>query len=105
VYVYKAELMPGYKAESPDDTSGKYQIRRHRIDISIKDKKHRDIIRTNLDYDEAMAQIKRFNEIESRPQGAKAAEQESSNEDQAETAESAGTVNESAAAESQPPPS
>jgi hypothetical protein len=105
VYVYKVELMPGYKAASPDDTSGKYQIRRHRIDISIKDKKHRDIIRTNLDYDEAMAQIKRFNEIESRPQGAKAAEQASSNEDQAETAESAGTVNESATAETLPPPS
>jgi hypothetical protein len=105
VYVYKAELMPGYKAASPDDTSGKYQIRRHRIDISIKDKKHRDIIRTNLDYDEAMAQIQRFNEIESRPRGAKAVEQESPNEEQAETAENAGTVNDSAPAETQPPPS
>jgi transcription elongation GreA/GreB family factor len=95
--------MPGYKAASPDDTSGKYQIRRHRIDISIKDKKHRDIIRTNLDYDEAMAQIKRFNEIESRSHGAKASEQESENEDQTQTGESVEALNESTTPESQSP--
>jgi hypothetical protein len=64
MYIYKVELMPGYKAASPTDTSGKYQIRRLSADTSVKDKKHRDIIRTNLDYDEAIAQIKIFNDKE-----------------------------------------
>lgn len=64
MYIYKVELMPGYKAKSASDTSGKYQIRRYSVNTSVKDKKHRDIIRTNLDYDEATAQAKRFNEKE-----------------------------------------
>lgn len=80
MYIYKVELMPGYKATSASDKSGKYQIRRHSIDTSIKDKKHRDIIRINLDYDDAMAQAKIFNDKEGG--AVKESEQEQKKEEQ-----------------------
>jgi hypothetical protein len=82
MYIYKIELMPGYKATSASDTSGKYQIRRYRADTSVKDKKHREIIRTNLDYDEAMAQIKIFNDKEGASRRVNEPERETGNEDE-----------------------
>ena len=60
--------MPGQKAKFEGDTSVKYQVIRHNTDVSTKHKKLTDIIRTDLDYDEAMALIKSFNDKEQETQ-------------------------------------
>ena len=60
--------MPGQKAKFEGDTSVKYQVIRHNTDVATKHKRLTDTIRTNLDYDEAMALIKVFNDKEEATQ-------------------------------------
>jgi hypothetical protein len=64
MYRYTIEPMPGQKAKFAGDASVKYQVTRHNTAVATKHKKMKDIIRTNLDYDEAVALIKIFNDRE-----------------------------------------
>ena len=60
--------MPGQKAKFEGDPSIKYQIRRQDTSVSAKQKGHTQIIRDNLEYEEAVAQIKSFNDVEGKSQ-------------------------------------
>jgi len=60
--------MSGQKAKFEGDTSVKYQVTRHNTAVATKHKKMKDIIRTNLEYDEAAALIKIFNDREADTQ-------------------------------------
>jgi hypothetical protein len=64
MYRYTIQPMPGQKAKSEGDDSIKYQVTRHNTDVSTKHKNVKDVIRTGLAYDEAMALIKGFNDKE-----------------------------------------
>jgi hypothetical protein len=64
MYRYTIKPMPGQKAKFEGDTSVKYRVIRHNTDVVSKHKTLTDIIKTNLDYDEAMAIIKIFNDKE-----------------------------------------
>lgn len=68
MYRYTVKPMPGQKAKSEGDTSIKYQVVRHNTDVATKHKTLTDVIRTNLDYDEAVALIKVFNDNENASQ-------------------------------------
>ena len=56
--------MPGYKAQFVGDTSVQYRVRRTHTSASPYHKSQTDVIRTDLDYAEAMALVKRFNDKE-----------------------------------------
>ena len=60
--------MPGQKAKSEGDTSIKYQIKRVDDSIAVSKKGRNAIIRTNLEYDAAVALIKGFNGMEKNSQ-------------------------------------
>ena len=64
MYRYTVQPMPGQKAKFEGDTSIKYQVTRHNTDVATKHKNVKDVIRTGLEYDEAMALIKGFNDKE-----------------------------------------
>ena len=68
MYVYTMQAMPGCKARFDGDTSVKYQVRRKHIAAPGKAKSSTVVIRTDLDYTEATALVKTFNdkELESR---------------------------------------
>jgi hypothetical protein len=68
MYAYTIEAMPGSKAKFDGDTSVKYQVRRKHTGASAKAKNSSVVIRTDMDYAEATALVKRFNdkELESR---------------------------------------
>jgi hypothetical protein len=68
MYKYTVQAMPGQKAKFEGDTSIKYRIKRQDTSVSAKQKGHSQIIRDNLEYEEAMAQMKRFNEMEGKSQ-------------------------------------
>jgi hypothetical protein len=68
MYRYTLKPMPGQKAKFEGDTSIKYQVIRHNTDVATKHKNRTDIIRTDVDYDEAMALIKGFNDKEQATQ-------------------------------------
>lgn len=68
MYKYTIQAMPGQKAKFEGDPSIKYQIKRQDTSVSSKQKGHTQIIRDNLEYEEAMAQIKSFNDMESKSQ-------------------------------------
>ena len=69
MYVYTIQVMPGCKAKFDGDTSVKYRVRRKHTSAAASHKSTTAVIRTDLDYAEATALIKRFNdkERESRP--------------------------------------
>lgn len=69
MYIYTIQAMPGCKAKFDGDTSIKYRVRRKDTSTSASHKRTTDVIRTDLEYAEATALIKRFNdkERESRP--------------------------------------
>ncbi|HEX8687787.1 MAG TPA: hypothetical protein VF736_08790 [Pyrinomonadaceae bacterium] len=69
MYIYTMQAMPGCKAKFDGDTSVKYRVRRKHTSASAGHKSTTDVIRTGLDYTEATALVKRFNdkEQESRP--------------------------------------
>ena len=64
MYRYTIEPMPGQKAKFEGDKSIKYQVTRHNTNVATKHKHVKDVIRTGLGYDEAMALIKGFNDKE-----------------------------------------
>ncbi len=64
MYRYTIQPMAGQKAKFEGDTSVKYEVTRHNTAVATKHKNMKDIIRTNLEYDEAVALIKIFNDRE-----------------------------------------
>jgi len=60
--------MPGKKAKFEGDTSIKYQVKRVDDSIQVGRKGRSQIIRDNLEYDEAMKLIEGFNNMESKSQ-------------------------------------
>jgi hypothetical protein len=60
--------MPGQKAKFEGDTSIKYRIKRVDDSIPVSKKGRTEIIRDNLDYDEAMKLIEGFNSMEGKSQ-------------------------------------
>ena len=69
MYIYTMQATPGSKAKFDGDTSVKYIVRRKHTPASASHKSTTAVIRTDLDYAEATALVKRFNdkERESRP--------------------------------------
>ena len=76
MYIYTIQAMPGQKAKSEGDTSIKYRVKRVNTDIPASGKGRSEFIRDNLEYEEAMALIKGFNDMEGKSQNLKAEEAE-----------------------------
>jgi hypothetical protein len=68
MYIYTVQAMPGQKAKFEGDTSIKYRVKRVNTSIPVSKKGRMEIIRTNLEYEEAMALIKSFNSMEEKSQ-------------------------------------
>ena len=68
MYIYTIQAMPGQKAKFEGDTSIKYRVKRLNDSIPVSKKGRTEIIRDNLEYDEAMELIKGFNSMESKSQ-------------------------------------
>jgi len=60
--------MPGQKAKFEGDTSIKYRVKRVNDSLLASQKGRSEIIRENLEYDEAMAMINNFNQMEGKSQ-------------------------------------
>ena len=69
MFIYTIHPMPGQKAKFEGDTSIKYRVKRVDDSIAVSKKGRSEIIRDNVEYDEAMELIKGFNNMESRSQG------------------------------------
>jgi len=68
MYIYTVQAMPGRKAKFEGNTSVKYRVKRLDNSIPISKKGRTEIIRDNLEYDEAIELIKGFNSIERKSQ-------------------------------------
>lgn len=68
MYIYTIQAMSGQKAKFEGDPSIKYQVRRVNSSLKSGQKGRSEIIRTNLDYEDAIAIIKTFNDKESASQ-------------------------------------
>jgi hypothetical protein len=64
MYIYTIQAMPGCKAKFDGDTSVKYRVSRKHTAASASHKSTTAVIRIDLDYTEAAALVKRFNEKE-----------------------------------------
>jgi hypothetical protein len=71
MFIYTIQAMPGQKAKSEGDPSIKYRIKRVNDSIPLSKKGRSEIIRDNLEYEEAMELIKGFNNMEGKSQGIK----------------------------------
>ena len=71
MYIYTIQAMPGCKAKFQGDTSVKYVVRRKHASASAGHKSTTAVIRTDLDYAEATALVKRFNDKERESRSAK----------------------------------
>jgi hypothetical protein len=71
MFIYTIQAMPGQKAKFEGDPSIKYRIKRVNDSIPVSKKGRSQIIRDNLEYDEAMELIKGFNSMEGKSQGIK----------------------------------
>jgi hypothetical protein len=69
MYIYTIQAMPGQKAKFEGDTSVKYRVKRLNDAISTSKKGRTEIIRDNLEYEEAVELIKGFNSMEGKSQG------------------------------------
>jgi hypothetical protein len=69
MYIYTVQAMPGQKAKFEGDTSIKYRVKRVNTAMSAKGKGRSEIIRDNLEYEDAMELIKGFNGMEEKSQG------------------------------------
>lgn len=69
MFIYSIQAMPGQKAKFEGDTSIKYRVKRLDDSIASGKKGRTEIIRDNLEYDEAMDLINGFNSMESKSQG------------------------------------
>ena len=68
MYIYTIQAMPGQKAKFEGDTSVRYRIRRVNDSIAATKKGRSEIIRENLEYDEAVAMVNGFNNLEGKSQ-------------------------------------
>jgi len=68
MYIYTIQAMPGQKAKFEGDTSVKYRVRRVNDAIAVTKKGRSEIIRENLEYDEAVALVNGFNNVEGKSQ-------------------------------------
>lgn len=68
MYIYTVQPMPGQKTKSKDDSSIKYQVKRVNTSIPATKKGRTEIIRTDLEYDAAIAMIEKFNSMEGKSQ-------------------------------------
>ena len=68
MYIYTVQAMPGQKAKFDGDPSIKYQVKRQNTYLKSGQKGRSEIIRTNLDYEDAIAIIKTFNDKEGESQ-------------------------------------
>jgi hypothetical protein len=69
MFIYTIQAMPGQKAKFEGDTSIKYRVKRLDDSIASGKKGRTEIIRDNLEYDEAIELINGFNAMESKSQG------------------------------------
>lgn len=69
MFIYTIQAMPGQKARFEGDTSIKYRVKRVDDSIAPTKKGRSEIIRDNLDYDEAVKLIEGFNSMEGKSQG------------------------------------
>lgn len=69
MFIYSIQAMPGQKAKFEGDTSIKYRVKRLDDSIASGKKGRTEIIRDNLEYDEAIELINGFNSMESKSQG------------------------------------
>ena len=68
MYIYTLQAMPGKKAKFEGDTSIKYRVKRVDDSLAVGKKGRSQIIRDNLEYDEAVKLIEGFNSMESKSQ-------------------------------------
>lgn len=68
MYIYTIQAMPGQKAKFEGDPSVKYRVRRVNDSIAVTKKGRSEIIRENLEYDEAVALVNGFNNVEGKSQ-------------------------------------
>jgi hypothetical protein len=68
MYIYTIQAMPGQKAKFEGDTSIKYRVRRVNDAIAVTKKGRSEVIRENLEYDEAVALVNGFNSVEGKSQ-------------------------------------
>ena len=68
MYIYTVQPMPGQKAKFDGDPSIKYQVKRQNTSLKTGQKGRSEIIRTNLEYEAAIAVIKIFNDKEGESQ-------------------------------------
>jgi hypothetical protein len=69
MFIYTIHPMPGQKAKFEGDTSIKYRVKRVDDSIAVSKKGRSEIIRDNLEYDEAVEMVNGFNSMESKSQG------------------------------------
>ena len=68
MYIYTSPAMPGQKAKFEGDPSVKYRVKRVNDAIAVSKKGRSEIIRENLEYDEAVALVNGFNNVEGKSQ-------------------------------------
>lgn len=68
MFIYTVQAMPGQKAKFEGDTSIKYRVKRVDDSIPVGKKGRSQIIRDNLEYDEAINLINGFNGMEGKSQ-------------------------------------
>lgn len=69
MFIYTVQAMPGHKAKFEGDTSIRYRVKRVDDSIPVSKKGRTEIIRDNLEYDEAIALINGFNSMEGKSNG------------------------------------
>ncbi|HEV7373669.1 MAG TPA: hypothetical protein VGN95_03050 [Pyrinomonadaceae bacterium] len=80
MYIYTIQAMPGQKAKFEGDTSIKYRVKRLNDSIAVSKKGRTEIIRDNLEYDDAVELIKGFNSMEGKSQDIRAEVRRQKNE-------------------------
>jgi len=68
MFIYTIHPMPGQKAKFEGDTSIKYRVKRVDDTIAVSKKGRSEIIRDNLEYDEAVQMANSFNTMETKSQ-------------------------------------
>jgi hypothetical protein len=68
MYIYTIHAMPGQKAKFEGDPSVKYRVKRVNDAIAVAKKGRSEIIRENLEYDEAVELVNGFNNMEGKSQ-------------------------------------
>jgi hypothetical protein len=68
MFIYTIHPMPGQKAKVEGDTSIKYRVKRVDDTLAVGKKGRSEIIRDNLEYDEAVELVNGFNSKEGKSQ-------------------------------------